>query len=262
MIIRELANGRLLCIRQTTHALLSQAFCRHWGNAQFARPAPFDAVIMAIAQHDNGWIEWEAAPEIRADGYPMDFLAGPDLATKVALWQRGIERAAAHHPYAGVLIGEHAAALYTNDLPRLQGADKAKVEQFLAAQTARVHAVRTAFAASPSWEKALQPARLQANTRLLQFGDSISLRLCVPWEPEAELANCPVDGAGEYTTLHVRVHKGVVTFDPWPFAVDAFNVEIHGQVLNRRTFASNAEYRAALAAAPIEHLMWNVVRTG
>ncbi|MEX1018518.1 MAG: DUF3891 family protein [Litorilinea sp.] len=271
MIVRELSNGRLLCIRQTTHALVSQTFCRHWGNnhggnhegnVTFARPRPLDVVLMAIGQHDNGWTEWEAAPEVRADGYPMDFLAGPSVPVKLALWQRGIDRASAQHPYAGLLIGEHAAALYANDLPRLTGSDKTQVEAFLAAQTARVEQVRRDFAASPSWEKALEPARLRANMRLLQFGDAISLRLCVPWAEDGVMENCPVDGAEEYTALRVRTHKGVVTFDPWPFGVDSFAVEVHGYVLTRCTFADHDDYRAALAAAPVEHLQWNVVRTG
>lgn len=59
MIVRELADGRLLCIRQTSHALMAAAFCRHWGNADFAPPAPYEPVLLAIAQHDNGWTEWE-----------------------------------------------------------------------------------------------------------------------------------------------------------------------------------------------------------
>lgn len=260
MIVRELSNGRLICIRQTTHALVSQMFCRHWGNATFARPQPLDVVLMAIGQHDNGWAEWENAPEVRADGYPMDFLAGPSVPDKIALWQRGMDRAYAQHPYAGLLIGEHAAVLYRNDLPRLTGDDKTRVETFLARHEDRVAQVRREFAASPSWEKALHPARLRANTHLLRFGDGISLRLCVPWAEEGEIENCPVDGCDEYTTLRVRCRKGVVTFDPWPFDVDVFTVEVHGYLLNRRHFASHAEYRAALASAPVEHLMWNVVR--
>lgn len=260
MIVRELSNGHLLCIRQTTHALISQMFCRHWGNQVFARPQPFDVVLMAIGQHDNGWMEWEEAPRLRDDGYPMDFLAGPRVEEKLALWQLGMDRASAQHPYAGLLIGEHAANLYRNDLPRLQGEDKAQVEAFLARHEARIEQVRKAFGASPSWEKALSTKRLQANWRLLQFGDSISLRLCVPWDAEGVMENCPVDGVDEYTALHVRCRNGVVSFDPWPFGVDAFTVEVHGYVLKQRHFESDVEYRQALDVAPIEHMMWNVVR--
>jgi CO/xanthine dehydrogenase Mo-binding subunit len=29
-------------------------------------------VMLGISQHDNGWYEWETAPEVRPDGHPMD----------------------------------------------------------------------------------------------------------------------------------------------------------------------------------------------
>ena len=68
MIVRKLADGRLFCINQTSHALMAAQFCRAWGNDDVAPPAPVDIVRMAVAQHDNGWYEWECAPKLRADG--------------------------------------------------------------------------------------------------------------------------------------------------------------------------------------------------
>jgi hypothetical protein len=121
MIVRAQPDGRLLCIHQTSHALMAYGFCRHWGNSDFAAPTPHAPVLAGIAQHDGGWSEWEAAPRLRADGAPMDFMHGPSLAEKLAIWQRGIERAAAQHPYAGLLVGRHAALLYQQDLSHLQG---------------------------------------------------------------------------------------------------------------------------------------------
>ena len=55
MIVREMPNGQLLCIHQTSHALMAEEFCRHWGNADFAAPTPYAETMLAIAQHDNGW---------------------------------------------------------------------------------------------------------------------------------------------------------------------------------------------------------------
>ena len=112
MIVREQPDGRLLVVNQTSHALMAAAYCRHWGNREFARPEPYDAVLAGIAQHDNGWYEWEEQPRLRADGYPMDFLHHDDPLAKVDLWARGAARAAAQHPYAGLLVGQHAASLY------------------------------------------------------------------------------------------------------------------------------------------------------
>ena len=121
MITRPMPNGQLLCINQTSHALMAAEFCRHWGNRDFAAPAPYQPVLTGIAQHDNGWYEWELAPLLRADGAPMDFLHGPPPHEKLALWQRGIDRAAAQHPYAGLLTGWHASLLYLDGIDRLSG---------------------------------------------------------------------------------------------------------------------------------------------
>jgi hypothetical protein len=103
MIVHELPNGQLLCIHQTTHALMAEEFCRNWGNHTFARPAPYSAVMLGVAQHDNGWYEWELQPKLRNDGYPEDFLHESDLNAKLQLWRRGITRLYAQHPYAALM---------------------------------------------------------------------------------------------------------------------------------------------------------------
>ena len=53
------------------------AGARGWGNEEFAVPGHFAAsadservrreVVLAVAEHDNGWLEWEADPPLSAD---------------------------------------------------------------------------------------------------------------------------------------------------------------------------------------------------
>src|SRR5262245_37394200 len=101
MIVRSQTNGQLLCNDPTSHALMAAEFCRHWGNADFATPTAYDVIMSAIAQHDNGWYEWEAAPQLDGNGAPLAFIPGPPYLEKLALWQLGIDRAAGQHPYMG-----------------------------------------------------------------------------------------------------------------------------------------------------------------
>ena len=66
-------------------------FCRHWGNDAFAVPTPYEPVIMAIAQHDNGWYEWEEAPlrlTSRARLIPWISCTVRRADAKAALWRR------------------------------------------------------------------------------------------------------------------------------------------------------------------------------
>jgi hypothetical protein len=259
MIVRTQPDGRLLCIHQTSHALMAYAFCRAWGNRDFAAPTPLAPVLAGIAQHDNGWTEWEAAPRLRPDGVPMDFMHGLAVAEKLALWQRGIDRAAAQHPYAGLLVSRHAALLYQQDLPRLQGADYTAVRSFVEQQEMYLAQVRYAWAGDPILGPALAHETVLAHTRLLQFGDNASLQVCVPWDARRTFAHCPVDFRGSYCAIEMAWDESTITFAPWPFGVTEFSVSIHGKLLDRPTFPDDQAYQAALAAAPYLHLTWRVI---
>jgi hypothetical protein len=259
VITRPHANAGLLCINQTSHALMAAEFCRHWGNRDFAAPAPYAPVLAGIAQHDNGWYEWELAPLLRPDGAPMDFLHGPSLVKKLALWQLGVERAAAQHPYAGLLVGWHASLLYLDGIDRLADEERLAVRSFVSAQELRIARAAHVFAGDAVLEPALRPAVVEAHTRLLQFGDNASLQVCLPRAQTRILSNCPVDFQGAYTEIQMTWDGERITFAPWPFGVDEFDVSIHGRLLDQTTFSDVHAYHAALAAAPYHHLRWRVV---
>lgn len=261
MIVRELGNGQLLCIHQTTHALMAAEFCRHWGNREFARPEPYGPVMLGIAQHDNGWYEWERQPKLRADGYPQDFLHESDLDGKLQLWQRGIDRLYGQHPYAALLLSQHATTLYAADLRNvtLPADIRQRTEEFIVRQQQLVHLVRQQLEPDPIYEVALQDETIAAHTNLLKFGDNASLQVIVPWQNERTLANCPVDFRGTYTEIRMAYHDDTITFAPWPFGVAEFTVSISGYVLNQRIFVDEASYHAVLAAASYRQLHWRVI---
>lgn len=259
MIVREMANGQLLCIHQTTHALMAEQFCRHWGNADFARPQPYTATMLAIAQHDNGWHEWELHPRLRDDGYPMDFMHDDEPLNKLALWRRGVDRVFMQHPYAALLVGRHAALLYESDLPNLTGAVADHVTEFIADQQMLVDVVRHAYAEDACYAEFLTDAAVDANTRLLQFGDHASLQVCVPWSTLYQFSHCPLN-LQERIALVMAYNEHEISFTPWPFAVDSFPVEIHGQLVSSRNFVDVEAYHIALAEAPLVRLTWQVVK--
>ncbi len=265
MVVRELPDGGLLCIPQPTHALMAAQFCRAWGNRDFARPEPWDLILTAVAQHDNGWVEWEAAPRLRADGVPMDFLHNPDVPGKAALWRRSVERAWAQHPYMGLLVAHHAALLYRAGLAQGQFAGDEEgiraIQAFLAWVEDLDRRARALLTGDAVLAAALTPEALAANTRLLQFGDRAALQVAIPWPPECSL-EVSVDGRDTYTSICMTYDADarMVRFDPWPYGVDAFPVVMEGYRLDRRTFPDEAAYHQALAAAPWERQEWWVVR--
>lgn len=263
MIVRDMPDGRVLCIHQTSHALMAAEFCRYWGNRDFAAPHPYAATMLAISQHDNGWLEWELQPKLRGDGYPMDFIHDDDPSAKVQLWRRGVNRAYEQHPYAAVLIGRHAAMLYeSGDQNLLPDELRAHIADFLADQQMLLALVRHEFTANATMLAALTDSVVDANTRLLQFGDNASLQVIMPWGTPRLIANCPVDNAGTRVAIQMAYDDTTITFDPWPYAVDAFEVNIHGRLLSQRYFPDQATYHAALLEAPYHIQSWQVTRNG
>lgn len=261
MIVRDMPDGGVLCLNQTTHALMSAALCSRWGNDDFARPRPYAVVMNAIAQHDNGWSEWELAPELRPDGYPMDFLHGPDAYAKLALWQRGVDRAYTQHPYAGLLICRHAAHLHEMLLDQIDDADLIAANRaFIDRAETLLVKVRALYADDPTYTALLTDELVEANTSLLRFGDFASLQVAMPWPCERTIGGCSVDWSGGTVDITMYHEGDRITFDPWPFAVDAFEVGVHGRLLDRRCFESNQEFQAALETAPLHRLCWRVER--
>lgn len=122
-MLRTEHNDTFTFITQPDHGQLSGMFAAHWGNESFmaaghyGNPAESDRlrgeVLLGIAEHDNGWWEWEADPDIVAEtGLPMglgevlqDQQAGMDR------WHLGTARFPAY-PYASLLIVWHAYWLY------------------------------------------------------------------------------------------------------------------------------------------------------
>jgi hypothetical protein len=262
VIVREMDGGRLLCIHQTTHALMSAQFCRFWGNAAFAPPQPYTPVLMAIAQHDNGWFEWERWPRLRDDGVPMDFITYTDQAEKTQLWQRGIERAWAQNPYAALLISRHASLLYEGFQfqDAYDSANNREVTRFLADQKRLLERARRLLGNDEQYRAALQPEVIEVNTRLLQFGDLASLQVSVPWSEQTTIQHCPVDYAGNQTTLEMRYDEETISFDPWPYSIDEFEVTMEGYLLAQNRFENEEAYHQALDKASYYRRAWRVVR--
>ena len=62
MILQQ--GDPMVVIRQTDHAFLAGFFAREWGNETFTKPEPFASFCLAVAEHDNGWQEWELQPGV------------------------------------------------------------------------------------------------------------------------------------------------------------------------------------------------------
>lgn len=246
-------------VDQPSHAALSGLLAAHWGNAEFARPGEFletafareirSEAVLGIEQHDNGWWEWEAAPQEGEDGLPLGLaelvqqpLEGLDR------WRLGVRRLAAQHPFASLLIGDHARFLYephfTDNFP------PELVHPISSARRALTPSLEDAIGSFLSEIRDFQQeleGRLQAeafgraaleqrlpHSRLLQILDSFSLALCSALlgprglgRDEMTWANVPRRHWDDRVEMRIVPRgDGCVAVDPFPFGEAPLDVSV------------------------------------
>ena len=84
----------------------------HWGNKNFARPKPYEAVVRAAMFHDSGWYDYEASPTVAADtGKPLNFMQVTWGKPQRRAFEWAIDWMTRIDPYSGLLVSKHRTGL-------------------------------------------------------------------------------------------------------------------------------------------------------
>ncbi len=283
-MLKTTRDGQVWLITQPAHAELAGKMAAHWGNEEFAVPGHFAAsadpqrlrreVVLAVAEHDNGWWEWEADPPLSTkDGLPQDL--GEVLKNPVAgmeRWRLGIPRLAEQHPYASLLIGDHAHWLYavqfnpdpppefTHILQLGRAIYPKELEKesrrFLADVQQMQEEFRGRLEGDRFWQASLEPEQRNPHARLLQTLDALSLALC-------SAAIAPVEGdAKGLGEDHIVFHEvprrswedrvsveikplgdGRIMIDPYPLDEAPLTVSVTARVTEPHTWWRQAPTR-------------------
>ena len=252
-MLKATKNGKLWMVTQPDHAEVAGYLAAHWGNDDFARPGHYAAapdaerlraeVIFAVAQHDNGWWEWEATPDVSADdGSPLDLSEVlKDQQAGMNRWRTGLRRFE-QSPLHNLLNSMHANWLYAirvlpNPDPAFAhplfwkgsparlypgGLEPARV---FMAELERMQAgwksVLGADAATAPW---IEPQHLQPHARLLQLCDGSSLALASNLIPAVEPPSKGLgDDAFELHDVPRQNWSDLVTIRVTPHATDGWN---------------------------------------
>ena len=223
MIVRP-ATGVVQLITQPDHAQLARRImerCR-----ALADHPRRDAILHAIAEHDNGWNEEDAAPFVTPAGRVADFIGVP-VEVRQRVWPRGVGRLA--NPWAAALVAHHAVTVYERYRPDPQWSSF--FAQMEAMRDARVR------------EHGLSFADLAADYPFVRLGDLASLAFCT--------ASTDEQGFGAWA---VKLSGQRVTVTPGSFDGVVIEIEVAARELAARPYDTHQDLRSALRTAPVRLL--------
>jgi Protein of unknown function (DUF3891) len=220
VIVRPVGD-RIQLITQPDHAHLARRVMEHC--VPLATRSRRDAILHAIAEHDNGWAEEDAAPHANPEtGQVFDFVTAP-ASVRQHVWPRGVARLA-DDPWAAALVAQHAITIYVRF--RLEH----EWQPFFAEmEDARDRMLRASGG----------PLNvLLADYVFVRLADLISLTFCTGWTDEQRF--------GEWT---VRRFDARVVVAPDAFGGTEIPIEIAAKEIRHHPSLSDADLRAALGEA-------------
>lgn len=220
MIVRHDGNNVQL-ITQPDHARLAGTIMERTV-ALMAHPRR-EVILRAIAAHDNGWAEFDAAPTVDpSTGNVVDFVHVP-----VGVRQTAVPRSAAllaEDPWAAALVAQHALTVY----------DRFRSE----AEWARYFAELTTTRGELLQISGMSLEDLVPDYKYLRLGDLISLAFCTGSTDELRFSEWTVKLTGSRVVVTPNVFGGA-----------EIPIEIAAREIRSRQFKSDAELRGALSEA-------------
>lgn len=239
MIVNRMEKGWEV-VYQPAHALLSAQLAGQW--QMQTRPIRWWQTLDAVAQHDNGWHEWEVAPKITNQGAPRNFTQMTP-SDAIAQWRRGIARGVHQNRWVGLLISRHATSLYEGREGELE-----ELHHFLSEQLAQ----------QQRWMQQLNVTEEQVERAyaMIRWTDWLSLILCWRRLPANEQPISVGKGSDGLNYQVKRCADGTITLYPWPFESVGFTVSVETRQLEENAFADDAALAEALANAPLIVRKW------
>jgi hypothetical protein len=190
--------------------------------------------VLAIAEHDDTGVEFEAENLLTEAGGPVHFAMrdyDAEHCRKLASASMAKSR------YIALLSAMHLIFVYELSTNR-------EAAEFVAGQRELVVRLR----------KELGVSKREADKAyaLMQWCDAMSLLICQHvQQPEQRLVEISA-GPDKRSYQLWEPRRGVLSVEPWPFAEDSFGVNIESRLVDRLSFGSSAEFRAVLAAAKVK----------
>jgi hypothetical protein len=227
---------------------------RGWSSSTPA--AVRDDVLAAILHHDDGWAEWERAPQLdRVTGRPLTFTELPP-ADALTIWSQSIDAAAAIGPLAAWMVAGHFLRLAVNsDTMQADGA-------FLEWRDAMASR-RAAWLAA--WRQddpaARTPALAEEALQWLWTFDEVSLWFCCTCSPAEHAIPCAPEPyrAGRGTPIEMELlteGSELAIAAPWRFDSPEVEFTVAGHLAPAGRHLTPADL---LASATPKNIRWRLI---
>jgi hypothetical protein len=232
MIISYNAQGWQI-ITQRSHGLLAGQICARWKHDD--QPSRWMETLIATAEHDDVFNEFERNPLIDPNGAPINF---KETSFNLDAAQCLMDMALTKSRFIALLINRHIRFTHGDDPLAATFIAELKKQEVIWLKEAEVN------------KKELDEAY-----ELLEFCDAFSLLICqslIPPEGRRMEISCGPDG----TSYSLFQQQDRIIVEPWPFAISKFEVLMETRTMNVLKFSSDEQFRKLLKACPIAMVRW------
>jgi hypothetical protein len=224
-VIVRAAGSVLHLITQPDHAGLARRVMDFWVANDLPNAPRRASILHAVAEHDNGWREVDAAPLVSESGEILDFITAP-LDVRQGIWPRGVQNLAGD-PWAAALVAEHARFIYR----RFRG--DAVWRRFFS----EMDGLRDRHVAASG----LSTDALERDYFFLRAADLISLVFCNAWTEVQEIGGTSIVLRGD-----------TVVVEPDPFGGRSVPLEIEARAIPAKKWTAREAAAAFAAASRVE----------
>jgi hypothetical protein len=262
MIIQTAPAGSpRLAMMMYEHTALCRQFARAFGNDRFEALAPLDLMTYVIANHDEGWFDFDRDPAIdEKTSLPYNLAETPPKYITVTS-RLSPDFNQRHHPYCGLISSMHSWGLYNGRyglsklvlLDKIAEQDRPLANNMLDGELDRQQRLKTELAEDPETAGWLDDRKVFQNYKQLQFIDTLALyfnRIHPSERVEQEFENVPIDRQHDVSVVIRPSKDSVYTLTPFPFAVEGAEFAFGGRPVEPALGNQNGGWPAALRKAP------------
>jgi hypothetical protein len=257
-------DSRFILALQIDHSRVAGYLAAHWGNPEFARPAPYASVVLAAQEHDSGWWEWEMKPgTLNEKGYPLDYHDGSLKylgQLRLDFYKNSVDRVAQRDKYAAMLMAMHGVALMNAGYGKYAYPPDRTSDPRVKAYVTNQEELRQGFLRelrqSEEFKDFTSDEQVWTNYEYMEVFDQLAQFLCNRYPlnsdarrpgPSKTLNDVDVPTRSGKPAVKIKidtVSENRATLDPYPFDLNPLPVSFTARLVPKRAYKDGEDFLA------------------